>query len=98
MAGTQTDNPQPETNEPTVSRVSLNIVSQEEYAQNEAPPTINNTQLEASHHMITERIVATIDQAIMTESDEDTPLLRKKNYKRCVAYNSWQRLPERTEI
>ena len=98
MAGTQTDNPQPETNEPSGSRVNLNIVSQEEYAPNEAPPTMNNPQPEASHHMITERIVVKIDQATMTESEEDTPLFHKKSFKMCVAYNSLPLLPEKTEI
>ena len=37
-AGTQTDNPQPETNKHCVSRVNPYIVSQEENAPNEEPP------------------------------------------------------------
>ena len=76
--GTQTDNPQPETNEHCVSRVNPDTVTQEEYveyASNKETPIMTNTQLEAGHHMITEGIV-TINQATMTESEEDTPLFR----------------------
>ena len=32
------------------------------------------TQLESSHHEITEGIVATVSQTTMTEAEEDTPL------------------------
>ena len=72
-ADTQTDNPQPETNKHYVSRVNPYIFSQEEYAPNEEPPTMSNSQLEASNHMIMEGIVATINQATRTESEEDIP-------------------------
>ena len=78
-AGTQPDNPQPETNEHCVSRVNPNLVSQEEYveyASHEETPTMTNTQLEAGHRMITEGIV-TINEATMTESEEDTQLFRQ---------------------
>ena len=90
-AGTQTDNSKPETNEHCVNqstttmsvrrntrRVNHSNVSQEEYAPNEEASTMTNTRLEASHHMITERIVATINQATLTESEEDTPPFRQK--------------------
>ena len=36
------------------------------------------TQLEASHHEITEGIVATVNQTTMTETEEDKPLFRKR--------------------
>ena len=39
-------------------------------------PTMTNTQFEASHYMITERIIVTINQATTTETEEDTPLFR----------------------
>ena len=40
---------------------------------------MTSTQLEASHHMITEGIVATVvNQATMTETEEDTILFQKK--------------------
>ena len=38
-----------------------------------------NTSLEASHELITEGVVATIERSTMTtETEEDTPLFRKK--------------------
>ena len=76
MAGTQSDNPQAETNEHCVSRVNPKIVIEEECAPSEEPPLMTITQLEASYHMITDRIRVTIKQATMTESEEDTPLFR----------------------
>ena len=36
------------------------------------------TRLEASHNLITNGIIATIDHATKTELDEDTPLFRQK--------------------
>ena len=77
FTGTQTGNreDQTEMQEWYVSRINNNIASEEERAPNEQPPTITNTQLEASHHMITKGIVATVIQ--MTETGKDTPLFRK---------------------
>ena len=64
--GTQTDISEewPETQEVFESRINYNIASPEEGALNEDPPTMTRTQpeatqLEASHHQITEGIVAT---------------------------------------
>ena len=53
---------------------------QEETSHNEAPPTMTrNTSLEASHELITEGVVATSERSTMTtETQEDTPLFRKK--------------------
>ena len=80
FAGTQTDNrkDQTEMQDHYVSRINYNIASQEERAPNEEAPTMTKTQLEASHHMITEGIVAALNQATMAETEEDTPLFRKK--------------------
>ena len=51
-AGTQTDNSQLETNEHCVSRVNPKIVSQEEYAPNEEPPTkINDYGCYSGHNL-----------------------------------------------
>ena len=77
FTGTQTDNreDQTEMQDWYVSRINYKIASQEERAPNEEPPTMTNTQLEASHHMITVGIVATVIQ--MTETGKDTPLFRK---------------------
>ena len=92
MAGKQTDNPQPETNEHCVSRVNPIIVSQEEHAPNEAPPTVTNIQLEASYHIITEGIVAIINRAARTQRC----LVKKLQNVRGVKFIA--ALPERTEI
>ena len=53
---------------------------QEETRHNETPPTMTKkTSLEASHELITEGLVATIEKAKnTTEAEEDTPLFRKK--------------------
>ena len=81
LVGTQTDISEdwPETQEVFESRINYDIASQEEGALKEEPPTMTRlqpeaTQLEASHHEITEVIVATVNQATMTEAEEDTPL------------------------
>ena len=64
FAETQTDKTgtqhQTEISEQCVSRNNHNIASHEECAPNEEPPTMTNTQLETSHHIITEGIVATV--------------------------------------
>ena len=54
------------------------MASQEERAPNEEPATMTKTQLEASHHETTKEIVATINQTTMTETEEDTPLFRRR--------------------
>ena len=67
----------PETQEVFVSRINYDIASQEECAPNEEPPMMSGTQAtqpEASHHEITEGLVATVNQTTMTEAEEDTPL------------------------
>ena len=56
---------------------------QEEKAHNLEPPTTTTTtQLEASHYMITQGIVAIVEKATtaanITEAEEDTPLFRRK--------------------
>ena len=82
--GTQTgiSEERTEMQEQFVSRINYNIASQEERAPNEEPPTMTRTQLEAtqleaSHHEITKRIVATVNQTTMTETEEP-PLFRKR--------------------
>ena len=84
LVANQTDfrEERPETQEVFVSRINYDIASQEECAPNEEPPTMSGTQpkatqLEASHHEITEGIVATVNQTTMTEAEEDTPLFRQ---------------------
>ena len=53
--------------------------------------------LEASHELITEGVVATIESSTMTtETEEDTPLFRK-NFKRCWEYNSLPRQPKKKD-
>ena len=87
LVGTQTElrEGHPETNEVFVSRINFDIASQEESTPNEEPsmPTMSGTQskapqLEASHHEITEGIVATFNQTTMTEAEKDTPLFRQR--------------------
>ena len=82
LVGTQTElrEGHPETNEVFVSRINFDIASQEESTPNEEPsmPTMSGTQskapqLEASHHEVTEGIVATVNQTTMTEAEKDTP-------------------------
>ena len=84
LARTRTDTgeEQPEMQNQFVSRVNYNIASQEEHAPNEELPTMTKTQpeatqLETSHHEITEGLVATVNQTTTTET-EDTPLFRKR--------------------
>ena len=58
-----------------------NHCNQEELTPNVEPPTMTNTQriqLDASHNIITEGIMATIDQGTNTESEVDTSLFRRK--------------------
>ena len=52
----------------------------QEVENNEVPPTMTtNTSIEASHEMITEEIIATVEKATnTTESEKDTPLFWKK--------------------
>ena len=71
------------TNELFLSRINFDIASQEECIPNEEPPTMsgmqsNAPQPEASHHEITENIVASVNQTTMTEAGEDTPLFRQR--------------------
>ena len=63
-----------ETCEYYVSRVDPTKCSQEEIEQNIEPSimTKTQTQLEASHSLITEGIIATIDQGTNTELEEHT--------------------------
>ena len=65
-----------ETYEYCVSGVNPNITIQEETKPNFEPPTMSATKLEASHEIIVNEIVATIDSETNTE-EEDTPLSRK---------------------
>ena len=81
LVGTQTEprEERPETQELFVSRINYDIASQEECASNEEPPTMSGrqpkaTQMEASHHEITEGIVEIVNQTTMTQAEEDTPL------------------------
>ena len=85
LVGTQTElrEGHPETNEVFVRRINFDIESQEECAPNEEPPSMSGTQseapqLEASHHEITEGIVATVNQTTMTEAEEETQLFRQR--------------------
>ena len=85
LVGTQTDisEERTETQEVFMSRTNYDIASQEEGAPNEELPTMTRTQpeatqLESSHHEITEGIVATVSQTTMTEADEDTPLFPQR--------------------
>ena len=70
-------------NEVRVSRMDPTKTIQKETSHNEAPPTMTkNKSLEASHELITEGVVATIERSTMTtETEEDTPLFRKKTAK-----------------
>ena len=54
-----------------------NASMQEKLLSNTKPPTSTTTQLEASHTLIVNEVVATIDRETNTE-EEDTPLYRKK--------------------
>ena len=77
---TQTPDRSKDTAEICVSRVDPNICIQEELTHRVKHPTMGPpTQLEASHEMITEGIVATVEKATSTvESEDDTPLFRQK--------------------
>ena len=63
-----------------VSRVDPTKTIQEKRRHNEAPPKMTKiTSLEASHELITEGLIATLEKATnTTEAEEDTPLFRKK--------------------
>ena len=58
-----------------VSRVDPTKTIQEKRRHNEAPPKMTkNTSLEASHELITEGLIATLEKATnTTEAEEDTP-------------------------
>ena len=71
-----------ETYEYCVSRVDPNVMIQEETQPNIEPPTMSTTQLEASHALNVNEIVATIDRETNTEKD-DTPLKEK------ISKKSW---------
>ena len=65
-----------------MSRINYDIASQKEGAPNEEPPNMTRTQpeatqLEPSHHEITEGIVATVNKTTMTEAEEDTAVPTK---------------------
>ena len=57
-----------------------NICIQEEQTHDKEPPTMGPfTQLEASHELISEGLVATVEKVTNTvESEEDTPLFRQR--------------------
>ena len=57
-----------------------NVCIQEIQTPNVEPPTMGTiTQLEASHEIITQGLVATVEKATNTvEAEEDTPLFRQK--------------------
>ena len=75
---TQTPNKSTVTNI-CVSRVDPTICVQEERTHNIEPPTMGSTTLEASYEMITEELVATVEEATKTvQSEEDTPLFRQR--------------------
>ena len=80
-----------------VSRVDPNVRIQEELQPKTEPPTMTTTQLEASHNLTVNEIVATIDRETNTE-EEDTPLYIEENSKKCWRLFSSQRPPERTRI
>ena len=77
---TQTPDRSKDTAEICVSRVDPNICVQEERTHNVEPPAMGPAaQLEASHEMITDELVATVKKATNTvESEEDTPLFRQR--------------------
>ena len=80
---TQTLEPQNTTSTtqtPDRSKDNAEICIQEELTHRVKHPTMGPpTQLEASHEMITEGIVATVEKATSTvESEDDTPLFRQK--------------------
>ena len=79
--GTQTtSNRNEDTAENCVSRMDPNICIQEIQTHNVEPPTMGTiTQLEASHEMITQGLVATVEKTTITiEAEEDTPLFRQR--------------------
>ena len=51
--------------------------TKEEVENNEIPLTMTSTSIEASHEMITEEIIATVEKSTNT-TEEDTPIFRKK--------------------
>ena len=74
-----------ETYEYCVNRVDPNIMIQEETQPNNEPTTMSTTQLEASHALIVNEIVAACDSETNTE-EEDTPLY-KKNLQKVLGVN-----------
>ena len=76
-----------------VSRVDPNANIHDELLPNTEPPTMTITQLEASHNLIVNEIVATIDRETNT-LEEDTPLYRRKQ--KVLVLTSSQRPIERT--
>ena len=60
-----------------VSRVDPIITTQEDTQPNKESLTMSGTQLEASHELIVEGLLATIDKETITEIGEDTPLYKK---------------------
>ena len=76
---TQTPDKSRDTAEICISRGDPNICAQEERTHNIETPTMGSATLEASHEMITEELVATVEKATNTvESEEDTPLFRQR--------------------
>ena len=62
-----------------VSSVDTNICIQEVQTHNIEPSIMGPTTLEASHQIIIEELVATVEKATNTvESEEDTPLFRQR--------------------
>ena len=61
-----------------MSRTNYNIARQRERVPNEKTTTMTNTKLEISHQEITEGIVARVNQTTTTETEEDTPLFRRR--------------------
>ena len=85
-----------------MSRVYPTQFSQEEPLPIKEPPTtitrqtLQQTQVEASHEMITEGLVATYGQVTNTEMEADTPLLGG-NYKKSQESSSSQPPQRQTE-
>ena len=70
-----------ETYENCECRVDPDLRIQEELQPNTKPPTMATTQSKASHNLIVNEIVATIDRETNTE-EKDTPLYRRKLQKK----------------
>ena len=79
-----------------VSRVDPTVCLQEETSPNVEPPTMTTSlQLETRHTEIMDTVVVTVEKA--TETEEDTPLFRRKLQK-CKESHSSPPPPRRTEI